>query len=648
VKRDATDYIVLVKQVPDISNIPSNAWNLEKGTLIRGMLDNVLNPLDLQALTFAYRMLGSHDRSRIICLTMGPPQAREVLVDCIARGADGAVLLTDRAFAGADTVATSYALAQAIRRIERDILKSRDYIVVTGMQSVDGDTAQVPPQIAEELGIEHIAYAQSFQWEGDQLLVKRIGPNGMETITPKECPLLITTPVWSEPLYRTFHRSRSALSQTLHEWTAQAIEAESDRIGAKGSRTQVYRIFSPSEARDHECQYPGTMDELADLVEKSYRSGPAVGTEKTEETYTIDGKTPTYRGEVWVYVELEDGQIKPVSLELLSEATKLAACLNEKVGAVLLGSGVEGLCKDLIASGADKVYVADHPLLKTFLPIPYKIAAVELVDKYRPQIMIFGATPLGRELAPRIAYRACAGLTADCTRLEIGDHKKGDLSLTAILKQTRPALGGNIMATIMTKESQTQMATVRPGVMKLRPPDSHRTGEIIRHTPKLKNDDLKTALIGVEEFSHKSLLPEAEIIVSGGRGLGSRANFDRYIEPLAAAFHQLLNGHTEVGATRMAVEEGFRDHSHQVGQTGQTVHPKLYVAVAISGAVQHVSGMQNSQIILAINKDPHARIFSHAHFGVVGDLESEVPKLIEAIERRVAKPSALAASGKGA
>jgi electron transfer flavoprotein alpha subunit len=638
VKRDATDYIVLVKQVPDISNIPSNAWNLEKGTLIRGMLDNVLNPLDLQALTFAYRMLGSHDRSRIVCLSMGPPQAREVLVDCLARGADSAVLLTDRAFAGADTVATSYALAQAIRRIERDILKSRGYIVVTGMQSVDGDTAQVPPQIAEELQIEHIAYAQSFHWEGDQLLVTRIGPQGMETITPKECPLLITTPVWSEPLYRSFHRSRSAISQTLHEWSAQAVEAEPNRIGAKGSRTQVYRIFSPSEARDHDCHYAKTMDELAELVERDYKTGPAQGTEKTEETYSLDGKTPTYRGEVWVYVELENGQVKPVSLELLSEASKLAACLKEKVGAVLLGSGVESLAKELIAAGADKVYVADHPLLKTFLPMPYKMAVVELVEKYRPQIMIFGATPLGRELAPRIAYRTESGLTADCTKLEVGDYQKGELNLVAILKQTRPALGGNIMATIMTKESQTQMATVRPGVMKCLPADNGRTGEVIRHKPKLNEKDLKTAVVRVEEFSHKTRLADAEIIVAGGRGLGSKANFDRHIEPLAAAFNEFLHGHTEVGASRMAVEEGFSDHGHQVGQTGQTVHPKLYVAVAISGAVQHISGMQNSGIIVAINKDPHARIFTHAHYGVVGDLETEVPKLIEAIGRRTAKP----------
>ncbi|MBN2023337.1 MAG: FAD-binding protein [Pirellulales bacterium] len=645
------NYIVLVKQVPDVSKlIPPDAWDREKGTLRRGVLDNVLNPLDVQALTFACRMAETDERSRIACLTMGPPQAKEVLWDSLARGADEGVLLTDRAFAGADTIATSYTLAQGIRKIERDVFQgSRDYIIVTGMQSTDGDTAQVPPQIAEELGIEQVAYAQSFEFNHGLLRVTRIGPRGMETLVPDRFPILITTPVWSEPIYGSFHRARRARSTVLHEWDAKSLQVAADRIGLEGSRTQVYRIFSPSEMRDHECVFPKDMDELVELVEKKFRSQGAIAASAAEEAYCLDGKTPTRRGEVWVYIEQEEGVIQAVSLELLGEASKLAESLNQKVGAVLLGHGEEHLCDELIARGADKVYWADHPLLEDFLVSPHKKVVTELVLRHGPQVLLFGATPVGRELAPRVAYRTNSGLTADCTKLEIGDYLKGETRLVGILKQTRPALGGNIMATIMTRGSKCQMATVRPGVMRPRRADPARQGEIVWVKPDLREEDLHLKIASMKPLASRKSLADAEIIVSGGKGLGSRANFDDYVEPLAAALRRLLNARAEVGASRLAVEDGFRDHGHQVGQTGQTVQPKLYVAVGISGAVQHISGMQHSDTIVAINKDPNARIFSYAHFGVSQDFQAAVPALIEAVERRIAckkQPRAMLATSK--
>ncbi|MBN1912239.1 MAG: FAD-binding protein [Pirellulales bacterium] len=632
--------IVLVKQVPDISNMPPNAWDKEKGTLKRGVLDNVLNPLDLQALTLAHRMTGENDRmgAKIVCLTMGPPQAKEVLWDSIARGVDEAVLLTDRAFAGADTIATSYALAQAIRKIEKDLFQgNRDYIIVAGMQSTDGDTAQVPPQIAEELGIEHVAYVQGFEWKSGTLHVNRIGPRGIETLTPDTFPILITTPVWAEPLYRSFRRARWARLQKLHEWNATLVHAAKDRIGLEGSRTQVCRIFSPSEMRNHECLFPASMDELVVEIEKRYHSRAQAATSATEEKYRVGERTPTYQGEVWVYVEQEDGTVQNVSLELISKASELAASLNQKVGAVLLGDNVEPLCDLLISHGADKVYLGEHPLLQDFLPMPYKKTVSDLVFEHKPQIVLFGATPLGRELAPRIAYCTRSGLTADCTKLDIGDFAKGETNLTGVLKQTRPALGGNIMATIMTKGSDCQMATVRPGVMSLKPADPLRQGKIVRVAPHLRKEDVHLAIVSVESQRSKQSLAEAEIIVAGGRGLGSRMNYDQYVEPLAESLQRLLKGRTELGASRMAVEDGLRGHDHQVGQTGQTVRPKLYVAVGISGAVQHVSGMQHSDTIVAINKDPHARIFNYAHFGISQDFQVAVPALIEAAEKKHAE-----------
>lgn len=626
--------IVLVKQVPDVSNIPEDAWDREKGTLKRAMLDSILNPLDLQALTFARRITEAHPGSRTIYLTMGPPQARETLVDCLSRAPGEAVLLTDRAFAGADTVATSYSLACAIRRIEKELLgRSRDYVIVTGMQSVDGDTAQVPPQIAEELGIEHIAYAQALETQ-PELAIRRIGPQGAEVVRPLRYPVLTTVTACMDPLYRSFHQAREARSGPIHEWSAESVGASPQRIGLAGSRTQVYRIFSPSEERSKACEFVHEPAELIDRIQARYKAAGGRARAAEGEVYDLAGRKPSYKGEFWVLVEREGDGIRSVSLELLGKARELADCLGEKVGAVLPCGEAGTLAKDLIACGADTVYAMEHPLLCEFLPIPFKKAVSELVRKHRPQVMLFGATPLGRELAPRIAYACDSGLTADCTKLEIGDYAKGDLDLVGILKQTRPALGGNIMATILTRDSATQMATVRPGVLRIPPRDPSRTGRVIRSKPDLAARELGVRTVSVEALEKKASIRDADIVVSGGHGLRSRALFERLLRPLADELGRVLGGDAKVGASRIAVEDGFATHDRQVGQTGQTVQPRLYVALGISGAVQHISGMAGSEIIVAINKDPRARIFNYADYGMVGDIELIAPALIHELEKR--------------
>ncbi|OGW81978.1 MAG: hypothetical protein A3G33_04320 [Omnitrophica bacterium RIFCSPLOWO2_12_FULL_44_17] len=630
------NFIVLIKQVPDVSNIPEEAWDREKGTLRRNMLDNVLNPLDFHAITFACQLREKFgdESGKVICLTMGPPMAKEVLLDGIARGADEAILLTDRAFSGADTIATAYSLAQCIRKVEREIFNgNREYIIITGMQSVDGDTAQVPPQVAEVLGMEQIAYAQSFDFD-KRLVVKRIGPHGMESIVPKRYPVLITTTACTEPLYRSFHGMRGAREKTFHQWSAADIQVDQDKIGLKGSRTQVYRIFSPSEERKKECCFPKSVDELIDLIEQKYKQGPVAVQGKVGQVYAIGDKKPSYHGELWVYIEQWKGHVAPVSYELLAKARELAVPLKEKVGAVLVGHQISGIAKEMIARGADKVYVVDDPQLEYFLPMPYKKAVSSLVIQHKPQIMLFGATPLGRELAPRVASSSNAGLTADCTKLEIEDFIKGKVEMIAILKQTRPALGGNIMATIMTKDCDTQMATVRPGVLKANEPDPARTGEIIPFNIQITADDIRTEVIARESLVEKASLAHADIIISGGRGLGTKSSYDKFIRPLAAAFGEMFPGKVEIGASRMAVEDGFVPHEHQVGQTGTTVQPKLYIAFGISGAVQHISGMQQAEIIVVINKDPDARMFNYADLGMVSDFQTVIPQMIEAVKRR--------------
>jgi electron transfer flavoprotein alpha subunit len=324
--------------------------------------------------------------------------------------------------------------------------------------------------------------------------------------------------------------------------------------------------------------------------------------------------------DVWVFAEQRGGELKRVAYQLLGGGRALADALGQKLGAMLLGENVQKMADELIAHGADKVYFADDPKLKNYQTDAYASVICDMIKKHRPNIVIYGATHIGRDLAPRIAQRMDLGLTADCTELTIDPEEK-------ILLQTRPAFGGNIMATIITPNHRPQMATVRPGIMKELEKDSSRKGEKIDFTVKLSDDEIKTKILEiVKEAKQRVNLEEAKIIVSGGRGVGSKDGF-KVIRELA----EVLEG--EVGGSRVAVEKEWIAQDHQVGQTGKTVRPMLYIACGISGSIQHRAGMQNSEIIVAINKDPDATIFKIAHYGIVGDLHEVVPLLVEEFKK---------------
>lgn len=328
-----------------------------------------------------------------------------------------------------------------------------------------------------------------------------------------------------------------------------------------------------------------------------------------------------YKG-VWVYGEQRGGVFDGVALELLGEGRKLADMLNVPLSAVLMGENMGEAAKALVAYGADNVYVVDDPSLKNFVDETYCDIFVQLIKTYKPEIILLGATTYGRSLAPRISSRLNTGLTADCTKLEIDMEKRN-------LMQTRPAFGGNLMATIICPNRRPQMSTVRPKVMKALPPDYARTGNIIEPEvaiPKALNTKVLDVVSSLSEMVN---LAEADIIVSGGRGLGDPKNFSM-IEELA----KVLGG--AVGASRAAVDAGWIPYCHQVGQTGKTVGPKVYIACGISGAVQHLAGMSSSETIVAINKDPDAPIFKVATFGIVGDLMQVVPALINEFKSRTA------------
>ena len=327
--------------------------------------------------------------------------------------------------------------------------------------------------------------------------------------------------------------------------------------------------------------------------------------------------------DVWIFVELREKEIKKVSFELASKAREIADTLGEGVGAVILGGDVKHVCDDIAAYGVDVIYIAENENLVDYNTNNYTGILTGLIMKYKPNIVIFPATHLGRDLAPRVAATLEVGLTADCTGLSIND---------GLLLQTRPAFGGNIMADIISPSTRPQMATVRPNVMKISSPDSSRKAEIISIQVEL---DPKAMRILIKEVvktakSGTKSLDEADIIISGGRGIGSTENF-KILEELA----DTING--VVGASRAAVDAGWRPRSDQVGQSGKTVSPKLYIACGISGKIQHQVGMKGSDTIIAINTDPEAPIFDVADCGIVGDLFEIIPALNEELKKNLPK-----------
>ncbi len=695
-----SDYIVLVKQVPDVSQITDNAFDPETGTLVRARLASVINELDAQALAFAQHMkqISGDTEARVVALTMGPPMAEEVLRYSLARAADQVVLLTDRALGGADTWATANPLAYAIRRIVKEVLKcGDDYFVVAGMQSVDGDTAQVPGQIAEELELPCIAYATGADYKNKQFEFTRIISGGSQTVAIKKMPAVITVAKYEYPLFATFGKTRWGNTAEVVKWGADDIKAT--HTGAKGSKTAVIRVFPPGKST-RKCEEVKDPTALAKIIVEGFKSTNGDGAAAGEEigTYTLPARRknllerpyeatkkeqddydtltaileelgisdvkkigedmqakilekaggafhkkaladmiegfklaePAFQGEVWVVAEHSgDGVVHPATFELTGKARELADSLETKVGVCIAGDNVAHMGEELIAAGADNIYAIEHKLLKEFDPTAYRKVISDAIGKYVPQIVLYAATPQGRILAPMVSYRTGCGLTADCTGLDIRDSsRKGDIGL---LLQTRPALGGNVMATIRTKNSKSQMATARPGVMKRMPADPKRKGNVIKHEVELTDNDVSLKIVSTELGSGEVNFG-AEAIVAGGKGMQSRDNFQKLLDTLCGSLGKKLDTEIEQGASRAAVEQGFVERVHQVGQTGTAIGPKLYVALGISGAIQHMIGVANTETIIAINSDPNAPIFKQCDYYIVGTAEDVVPKLAKALD----------------
>lgn len=327
---------------------------------------------------------------------------------------------------------------------------------------------------------------------------------------------------------------------------------------------------------------------------------------------------------VLVVCEQRDGNLQSVSLELIGKARELADELKEEVIAVIAGKKVSDLTQELISYGADKVYYVEDDKLDKYITEPYVKVMTTIINDLKPQIVLFGATSIGRDLAPRVSSRIGCGLTADCTKLEIDEE-------VGLLNMTRPTFGGNLLATIQSPEARPQMSTVRPGVMPKQDEDKNRTGEVNKYDIDIEDKDINIEVIEEKLADKKKIkIEDAQVLVSVGRGIGSADSMK-----LAYDLAEVLEG--EVSSSRAVVDAGWVEKDRQVGQTGKTVRPNLYIALGISGAIQHLAGMEESDLIIAVNKNPDANIFNVADVGIVGDINEVVPELIKKI--KVAKAS---------
>lgn len=620
--------IVCVKHVPDATDIRFDPITLN---LIREGVPSIVNPFCLNAIEEAVR-LKEQLGATVTAVAMGPLQAQEGLREALAMGVDEAIMVSDREMAGADTLATSYTLWKSVAKVG----ERRPFdLILTGKVAIDGETGQVPPGLAVRFNIpiiSNVTKIEKIDLEKRTVTAKRRFDDGIETVSASLPAVLTMTEEANKPRKFTVEGMLRAKRTRIELWNKDAIGADSNLLGLKGSPTIVKKVFPPPGRKQGEM-FDGTKDpekaaewlvkKLADahVFDAAIQTKGNTNTQSTPSTLGAnEAPTNTKYGEVWVFVEHFHGNPIPVSWELLGEGRRLSKIYGTKLGALVIGNKVEHLAKEAFVHGADRVYLLEDARLEDYRTQPYAVATKEAVRQFKPEALLVGGTIRGRDLAGSAATLLETGLIADCTALDVDVE-------TGTFLGTRPDYGGNLMSTIICPKQRPTMASVRPRVMKSLPPDGGRDGEIIRLNPNLSPEDMNTQVnefIPIERVGIR--LEDAQIIVSAGRGLGSEKNLT-IIQELANVLH------AQVGASRAAVRAGWFSPDHQVGQTGLTVRPRLYVAVGISGAIQHIVGIMNVDYIVAINRDPDAPIFKMADFGIVGDLFKIVPALVEQFKR---------------
>ena len=559
----------------------------------------------------------------VTVLTMGPPQAKDALVQCLAMGADHAVLLTDRAFAGADTLATARTLSMALAREPYDL-------IMCGKHSLDAETGQVGPEIAEFLGIPQVTSVRGLQLDADRnvLVIQRETEEGLETVEAP-LPLLVACGDGvAEEDSPSPEAVEAAESMTIEEVTATDLSSDPNVFGAAGSPTWVEEVEAFESKREPQVfEEEDVRVAVNKVVEALEERGLFTGWGE-DASAGADTKTHSPRnshGAIWVVAETDpNGALRPVTLELLGVAEKLANTSGRAVAAVIIGQGVDVHTTELAAHGADMVFTADHPELASYSTAPYTQVLADAIQARKPFAVLLPATVNGRDLAARVAARLSLGLTGDCIDLAINDLGQ--------LVQYKPAFGGNIVSPIISKTTP-QMATVRPGMLARAVRDDSRTAVVEQIT--VSDDALKnpvTIISSEQEGSGEGArLYEADVVVGIGMGVGEP---DRY--PVVYELAETLGA--AVAATREVADRGWLPKQQQVGITGKAISPKLYIALGVSGNLNHMVGVLRAGIIVAVNTRARAFIFRSVDYGIVGDCAEVVPMLTEAL--RVAKARA--------
>ena len=621
--------LVCIKQVPDTNDMRIDP---KTNNLIREGVPAVVNPTDLNAIEEALRFRDTFG-AKVSVLSMGPPQAEQSLREALAMGVDQAYLLTDRAFGGADTLATSYALWKGVQKIEETSGKMD--LLFFGKVAIDGETGQVGPGLSVRMGYPIVTYTSKISkvdLEARFVEAERRVDDGVEKVrVPIPCAMTITEAA-NEPRQSTIEGLIKAKKAKINLLNKDIVNADPKQIGLGGSPTYVKKVVVPPPKKKGEIKISTDPKESAKwLVDRLVQIGAfgkrISGGVISEQTNQAPDQPQADHvqiigdhGDVWVYIEQRYGQAQRVAWELMGEGKRLAKIYGTKLCGIIIGSGVENLAKDAYEYGADKVYLVEHPILKDYRNETYGKAFANLSNKYHPEVILMGGTHNGRDLAGVLATLIETGLIADCTSLDV-DEKGG-------FNGTRPDFGGKELSTIVCPKNKPTMASVRTRVMRMPPKVSGKVGELARESIELIEDAVREKLISftpMETLGAK--LEGADVVVAFGKGLGSPKNL-KLVEDLAGA----LGG--QVGATRAVVYLGWIPKENQIGQTGLTVRARLYFAVGLSGAIQHIVGMENSDTIVAINKDPDAPIFGVAHFGIVGDLFQIVPSLIDEIKTR--------------
>lgn len=604
--------VVLVKQVPDLRTAPVGVR--ADGTIAREGAAAVTNPVDLHALEAALRLA-----DEVWAVTMGPPRADEVLRDAISRGAKGGVLLTDRLFAGSDTWATANVLAAAIERL------GGVELVVCGLSALDGETGQVGPEVAARLGVPQATGCEDLTLDGDRLVARRIVEGGYERLSLPLPAVVTVAETGFTPRYPTLPGRRRAATTEPIRWGAADLGLTAADAGLEASPTKVARM-APAPRPDRTCRFVGDGFGYDDLVAElravgaltpSARSAPEPAGDEPE---VLEPTTDCPK--VWVVGELDDdGELAPSTTELLSKAVELAPKLGSGVAAFVAAAAPERAVTTATRFGADVVYVATHPALTPYRCLPHARVLLDAVRTHDPEVVLFAASTTGRDLAPRVAALLDAGLAADCTDLTVGSWERRGVHCESLLHQIRPAMAGGVLATCVSPTARPQLATVRPGVFAAvaRP----RRSLVVPVAVDLDPGDLSVEVLD-RQVRHSAVgLADADVVVAGGAGCDARS------WPMIEALAEAIGG--AVAATRGAVEAGLAPRSLQVGQTGSTVHPRLYVACGVSGALQHVVGMHRARTVVAVNRDPDAFIFRVAHFGIVADVADALPALTDAL-----------------